>query len=92
MYLSTSGAVSVFADPFAPLEPVAPIVIFVSWPFINLVPSLALTFRRLHDTGRSAWYYLFSLIPAAGIFIMIIFLTAPTMYPQGNKYYYRRHV
>jgi len=92
MYLSTSGAVSGFVNPLAPLGPVVPIVILVSWPFINLVPGIAITVRRLHDTGRSGWNYLFALIPVIGLFILVVFLTAPTMYPQGNRYYYRRHV
>ena len=92
MYLSTSGAVSGFKNPLEPLGPIVPIVMFVSWPFINFIPTLALTVRRLHDTGRSGWYYLFIIIPVAGLFIMIYFLTSPSMYPQGNRYYYRRYV
>jgi uncharacterized membrane protein YhaH (DUF805 family) len=31
-----------------------------------LVPSLAVTVRRLHDTNRSGWWVLISLIPYAG--------------------------
>lgn len=37
-----------------------------------LVPSLAVTARRLHDMGMSAWAILFGLIPIAGPIILIV--------------------
>ncbi|NLV41947.1 MAG: DUF805 domain-containing protein [Candidatus Hydrogenedentes bacterium] len=38
-----------------------------------LVPSLSVTFRRLHDTGRSAWWILIGLIPLiGGIWFLIL--------------------
>lgn len=40
-----------------------------------LVPGLALCFRRMHDTGKSAWLLLPALIPVAGqVFMMLWFL------------------
>jgi uncharacterized membrane protein YhaH (DUF805 family) len=39
-----------------------------------LVPALAVSVRRLHDTGRSGWFLLLSLIPLAGPIILIIFM------------------
>ncbi|MFC6591816.1 DUF805 domain-containing protein [Deinococcus lacus] len=38
-----------------------------------LVPSLAVTVRRLHDTGRSGWWYLIGLIPVVGTIALLIF-------------------
>jgi uncharacterized membrane protein YhaH (DUF805 family) len=38
------------------------------------LPSLAVMVRRLHDTGRSGWYYWMVLIPFAGIFIVLYYL------------------
>jgi uncharacterized membrane protein YhaH (DUF805 family) len=35
------------------------------------VPTLAVTVRRLHDTGRSGWWYLISLVPFGGIVILV---------------------
>jgi uncharacterized membrane protein YhaH (DUF805 family) len=92
MYLSTSGAISGFVNPLASLGPVAPIIILVLWPFVNVVPSLALTFRRLHDIGKGGAYYLFAFIPLVGIFIMIVFMTTPTAVPYENRFGYRRQV
>ena len=41
---------------------------------ILLVPSLAVCIRRLHDTGRSGWWYLLVLIPYIGaIALLVIF-------------------
>lgn len=37
-----------------------------------IVPSLALSIRRLHDTGKSWVYILMGLIPLAGVIIVII--------------------
>jgi uncharacterized membrane protein YhaH (DUF805 family) len=35
------------------------------------LPSLAVTVRRLHDTGRSGWWYLISLVPFGGIVLLV---------------------
>ncbi|MEM6321668.1 MAG: DUF805 domain-containing protein [Bacteroidota bacterium] len=39
-----------------------------------LVPSVAVTVRRLHDTGRSGWWALILLLPFVGIAILLNFL------------------
>ena len=39
----------------------------------TLVPALAVTVRRLHDTGRSGWYFLVAFIPLiGGIWLLIL--------------------
>ena len=38
-----------------------------------LLPSLAVTVRRLHDTSRSGWWILLALIPVVGGIILIVF-------------------
>jgi uncharacterized membrane protein YhaH (DUF805 family) len=38
-----------------------------------LLPTLAVTVRRLHDTGRSGWWILISLIPLAGAIVLLVF-------------------
>ena len=41
----------------------------------TLVPTLAVTVRRLHDTGRSGWYFFVALIPIIGglwLFVMTV--------------------
>jgi len=50
-----------------------------------LIPSLALGVRRLHDTGRSGWWLLISLIPFVGAFwLLALFLTGSQ--PNSNWY------
>jgi uncharacterized membrane protein YhaH (DUF805 family) len=38
-----------------------------------LLPSLAVTVRRLHDTGRSGWWLLIGLIPLVGAIVLLVF-------------------
>ncbi len=38
-----------------------------------LLPSLAVTVRRLHDTDRSAWWILLILVPIIGWLILLYF-------------------
>jgi uncharacterized membrane protein YhaH (DUF805 family) len=37
------------------------------------IPSLAVGVRRLHDTGRSGWYLLITIIPLIGWLILLYF-------------------
>jgi uncharacterized membrane protein YhaH (DUF805 family) len=39
---------------------------------ITFVPSLMLTFRRLHDLDKSAWWYLLVLVPVIGWIVLIV--------------------
>ncbi|MBD0842867.1 MULTISPECIES: DUF805 domain-containing protein [unclassified Streptomyces] len=39
-----------------------------------LLPSLGVTVRRLHDTGRSGWWILIALIPLVGGIVLLVFL------------------
>jgi len=40
---------------------------------VAAIPALAVTIRRLHDTDRSGWTILFSLIPFVGPLILLFF-------------------
>ena len=39
-----------------------------------LLPSLGVSVRRLHDTGRSGWWILVGLIPFIGWIVLIVFM------------------
>ncbi|MFC2091590.1 DUF805 domain-containing protein [Elusimicrobiota bacterium] len=39
-----------------------------------LTPSTAVAVRRLHDTNRSGWWLLISLVPLIGIIILLVFM------------------
>ena len=49
-----------------------------------LIPSIAVGFRRLHDTGRSAWWFLILLIPLIGIIVILVFLIQDSQ--EENEY------
>jgi uncharacterized membrane protein YhaH (DUF805 family) len=41
-----------------------------------IIPGLAVTVRRLHDVGKSGWFYFIILIPLVGaIWLLILFCT-----------------
>jgi uncharacterized membrane protein YhaH (DUF805 family) len=50
-----------------------------------LIPSLAVGARRLHDTGRSGWWQLLSLIPVLGVLVLIFFFAQDSQ-PGDNQY------
>lgn len=45
------------------------------WSLVLLLPSLAVGARRLHDTGRSGWWLLLSLIPLIGMLVLLWWFT-----------------
>ena len=60
-------------------------VIFGSLVMLGLfIPSLAVTVRRLHDTSRSGWWFLISLIPLIGSIILLIFLATETKFETNQ--------
>ncbi|MBQ8237409.1 MAG: DUF805 domain-containing protein [Oscillospiraceae bacterium] len=42
------------------------------WSLAVLVPGLAICIRRLHDVGKSGWFYLWMLLPLVGWIIILI--------------------
>ena len=42
------------------------------WSLATLIPGLAICIRRLHDIGKSGWWYLFNFIPLVGQILLII--------------------
>ena len=49
------------------------------------IPSLSAAVRRLHDTGRSGWWFLIALIPLIGTILLIIWLATETK-PENNQW------
>jgi uncharacterized membrane protein YhaH (DUF805 family) len=50
----------------------------------TIVPTLALAVRRLHDTGRSGWWYLLNFVPIASLAVLIFLLMDSQ--PGPNQY------
>jgi len=50
-----------------------------------LVPTIAVTVRRLHDTGHSGWWLLINLVPFIGLIVFLVFMAQKT--EQGDNQY-----
>ena len=61
------------------------LILIVVWFVAVIVPSLALTVRRLHDANFSGWMYLLVLVPVAGGFILLAF-TLMDSKPEGQRF------
>ncbi len=63
------------------------VAMFLSYlyPLAILIPSLGIFVRRLHDTGRSGWMILLSLIPFVGPIVLFIFTLLDSQ-PGTNAY------
>jgi uncharacterized membrane protein YhaH (DUF805 family) len=50
-----------------------------------LIPGIAVTVRRLHDTGRSGWWILIALVPIVGWIVLLVFMLIDSQ-PGQNAY------
>ena len=53
--------------------------------FFHAVPGVTVTVRRLHDSGRSGWWYLIGFVPIiGGIWLLVLMFLGPT--PEAVAY------
>lgn len=52
---------------------------------VVLIPYLAVTVRRLHDSGRTGWWLLIGLIPLLGPIVLLVFMLLDSD-PAENRY------
>lgn len=55
------------------------------WSIATIVPSLAVTWRRLHDVNKPGPYFFYILIPIAGVIMLIIQLVKDSV-PGANAF------
>ena len=55
------------------------------WSLAIAIPSLALAVRRLHDIGKSGWWYLLILVPLVGGIILLIWFCKDSRF-EANKW------
>jgi len=60
------------------------VILLVVYSLAVMVPSIAVTVRRLHDTGKSGWWYLLNLIPL-GSLVILVFMVLDSE-PGSNKW------
>lgn len=63
------------------------VALFAYWIYAVavLIPSIAVSVRRLHDTNRSGWWVLISLVPIVGGIILLVFMVLDSD-PNSNQY------
>jgi uncharacterized membrane protein YhaH (DUF805 family) len=66
--------------------PAVPLLVLLLLFYLAIVvPTIAVTVRRLHDAGYSGWLFLLTLIPSVGWLILLVFTLMPPS-PAGAKY------
>ena len=61
------------------------VILYALYGLALIIPSLAVSIRRLHDIGRSGWWILIGLIPIVGVIVLLIF-HATAGEPLPNSY------
>lgn len=84
------GAGGTVADPSSGTMSFTPayfVLLGIAWvvSFGMLVATLAIMWRRLHDTDRSGRYFFLSLIPLVGGIILLVFLASRSN-PAGARF------
>lgn len=59
--------------------------IYILYVLVILVPSIAVSIRRLHDVGKSAWMLLIALIPFIGAIWLLVLMMMDSQ-PGENQY------
>lgn len=60
-------------------------VLYILYALAALIPSLAVTVRRLHDTNRSGWNIFWALLPLVGAIVLLVFMVSDS-FPGENQY------
>ncbi len=85
--LASTGVYAAVASGSTYLGPGYFVVVGVAWivGLATLVPTLALTWRRLHDTNRSGGFYFIGFIPLVGWIILLVFVASASN-PAGARF------
>lgn len=58
---------------------------YMLYVLVSFIPTVSICIRRLHDTNKSGWWLLLSLIPLIGGILVLVLMTFPTI-KENNKY------
>lgn len=56
-------------------------IVYILIILATFIPALAVSVRRLHDVGRSGWFYFFALIPLIGPIVLLVWF-----FTEGNRF------
>lgn len=80
--LAVAGMAAAAAVTDTPMLGYAPYGLYVLG---TVIPGLAVTVRRLHDTGHSGWWYLIVVVPFIGAIVLLVWLCQDSA-PASNQY------
>jgi len=84
LFLLLGGVVAALLDLFANTNLLGGSPLATLFWLATIIPDLAVTVRRLHDTDSSGWWILLGLIPFIGIIVLIVWWCR-----QGRRGYNR---
>ena len=79
------GALGYLLDTAVESGGVVPGVVIMVYLLAAILPSLAVTTRRLHDAGMTGWFQLLGFIPFVGGIIVLVLTVLPGN-PGDNQY------
>jgi len=76
-----------FAVPFSAQEKpsMLPLGLLFAYSLVIMIPGLAVTIRRLHDIGKSGWWYFIAFVPLVGGLVLFVF-TLLDSEPYANQW------
>lgn len=60
-------------------------VLFCLYALVALIPGISVFVRRMHDIGRSGWWFWIGLIPFVGAIVLLVFLVTGS--DRGDNQY-----
>jgi uncharacterized membrane protein YhaH (DUF805 family) len=60
-------------------------LLYVLYGLAVLLPSIGVSVRRLHDSGKSGWWLLLNFVPFVGAIVLLVFYVLDSD-PGENKY------
>jgi len=70
-----------------PIAGIVPMIIFGGLALYSIIPILCLEVRRLHDIGKSGWWYWVGLVPWVGGLILFVFMVLPSRNTPDNPWH-----
>jgi uncharacterized membrane protein YhaH (DUF805 family) len=84
LFIVLGGIVATLLDLFANSSALGGSPLTTLFWLVTIIPDLAVTVRRLHDTDSSGWWILLALIPLIGMVVLIVWWCL-----EGSKGYNR---
>jgi uncharacterized membrane protein YhaH (DUF805 family) len=63
----------------------SPAILSMIYSLAVLIPSIAVSMRRLHDIGRTGWWLLIAFVPLIGAVVLLVFMVLDSQ-PGSNAY------